>query len=197
MYIDKAIKKQKKQYKNFMLIMCFIFLMLPIILFATGLNKNIFLFSYLLIIEAIVLLAIFIKFNMEKLKFNCVNNRLRIVQGVYKKTNIILCNKVELVHTEGKKEDIKIIIVICGKFRNQKTKPITEEFIKKYPMLSDDYLRLKRLNPENKYYYTVVTKGALKKYSLLDIIYRNCVKAIYTESSVENIKVARNQKDIT
>ena len=33
----------------------------------------------------------------------------------------------------------------------------------------------------------------LKKYLLLDCIYRNCVKAIYTDYSIQNIKIARGQ----
>lgn len=196
MYIDKAIKKQKKQYKNFMLVMCFIFLMLPIILFLTGLNKNLFLDTYLIFIELIIMLSIFVRFNIEKLEFTCSNNKLKIIQGISKRTHILLCDKVDLVHTENFNEDIKIIIVISGRFRNKKIRPIGIDFLRKYPNLSYEYLKIKKRNPEIIYYYIVVKKGALKKYSLLDTIYRNCVKAVYTEDSIENIRIARGQKPI-
>ena len=196
MYIDKAIKKQKKQYKNFMLVMCFIFLMLPIILFLTGLNKNLFLDAYLILIEIIIMFSIFVRFNIEKLEFTCINNKLKIIQGVSKRTYILLCDKVDLVHTENSNEDIKIIIVISGRFRNKKIRPIGIEVLKKYPTLSYEYLKIKKRNPEIVYYYIVVKKGALKKYSLLDTIYRNCVKAVYTDDSIENIRIARRQKFI-
>lgn len=196
MYIDKAIKKQKKQYKNFMLVMCFIFLMLPIILFLTGLNKNLFLDAYLILIEIIIMFSIFVRFNIEKLEFTCINNKLKIIQGVSKRTYILLCDKVDLVHTENSNEDIKIIIVISGRFRNKKIRPIGIEVLKRYPALSYEYLKIKKRNPEIVYYYIVVKKGALKKYSLLDTIYRTCVKAVYTEDSIENIRIARRQKYI-
>ena len=36
----------------------------------------------------------------------------------------------------------------------------------------------------------------LRKYIFLDNIYRNCVKAAYTTSAIENIKIARGQNEI-
>ena len=36
----------------------------------------------------------------------------------------------------------------------------------------------------------------LKKYNLLDEIYKNCVRASYTSSAIENIKIAREQIEI-
>ncbi|MEW8956107.1 MAG: hypothetical protein AB2369_06200, partial [Clostridium sp.] len=132
MYIDKAIKKQKKQFKIFTLIMCFIFLALPIVLFLVGLNSNWFLVIYLVIIEFIILLAIFVKTNMEKLEFHCSNNKLTIIQGILNRTYKMLCDKVVLVHTEGSKEEMTIIFITTVKFRNKKIRPVGVELLKKH-----------------------------------------------------------------
>ena len=58
MNIDKAIRKQRRSYKIFMLTMSFIFLILPTALFATELRKNLFLVSYMVIIELLVTIII-------------------------------------------------------------------------------------------------------------------------------------------
>ena len=53
--------------------------------------------------------------------------------------------------------------------------------------------KIKEKNPDKKYYFQVIKRGGLKKYLLLDSIYRNCVKAVYTDESIQNIKIARGQ----
>ncbi|WP_027632621.1 hypothetical protein [Clostridium hydrogeniformans] len=196
MYIDKAVKKQKKQFKNFVLTMCFIFLALPIVLFLVGLNNNWFLVVYLAITELVILLAVFVKTNIEKLEFHCSNNKLTINQGILNRSYKMLCDKVVLVHTEGTKEEMSIIFITTVKFRNKKIRPVGKDFLKRHPYVGEKYLKLKKLNPEITYYYIMVKKGGLKKYLLLDTMYRNCVKAEFTEDSIENIKISRKQKEL-
>ena len=57
-------------------------------------------------------------------------------------------------------------------------------------------MRLKRINKNTIYYFQIIKYGELKKYMLLDNIYKSCVNAIYTEAAIENIKIARGQKEI-
>lgn len=49
------------------------------------------------------------------------------------------------------------------------------------------------LGKAGEYYFQVIRRGGLKKYLLLDLIYKNCVRATYTEESIQNIKIARGQ----
>ena len=70
---------------------------------------------------------------------------------------------------------------------------IDKNFFKRYPQVESEYNYIKKLNPGKDYYFQVIRRGGLKKYLLLDIIYKNCVKAVYTEESIQNIKIARGQ----
>ena len=57
-------------------------------------------------------------------------------------------------------------------------------------------MRIKKIRQDCLYYFQVINCGELNKYVLLDNIYRNCVNAVYTSSAIENIKIARGQKEI-
>ena len=65
--------------------------------------------------------------------------------------------------------------------------------LKKIPNIQKEYNKIKENNHGSLIYYQVIKKGGLRKYLLLDIIYKNCVKATYTEQCIENIKIARGQ----
>ena len=52
---------------------------------------------------------------------------------------------------------------------------------------------LEIIYPDTIFYYQVIKRGGLKKYLLLDTIYKNCVKAVYTDDCIQNIKIARGQ----
>lgn len=191
MNIDKAIRKQRKSYKIFMLIMSFIFLVLPTILVATELYKNLFLASYMVVIELLVAMSMFIRANHERLEFEYGNNKLKISVGIIRRNYIIFCDKIALVHTEDMDNDFSIFIVTTLKFRNKKIKLIKEDFLRRYPYLGQEYLKLKKKNPEKYFYYIVIKRGGLKKYPLLDTVYRNSIKAVFTDEAIENIKKAR------
>ncbi|HHD2743382.1 TPA: hypothetical protein ACOTGS_001197, partial [Clostridium perfringens] len=107
------------------------------------------------------------------------------------------CDRVGLVHTENELEDMKIIIVFTNKGRKGKFgKQVGEYFCKVHPGLSKDYNKMIKLNKETQWYYIIIKRGALKKFKLLDDIYKNCVTATYTNDSIENIKIARGQKNL-
>ncbi len=195
MIISKAIKKQKKSSKRFKILMIFIFILLPIIVLLTDMTQAFFI-AYLVFIEALILLALIHKVNWEKIEFSCHNNKLKYKCGLFSKELLILCDKVQLVHTEKSKDDMEIIIISTVRFKNKSYKPITQGFLKKYPMVNEEYIKIKKLDPENMFYFLIIRKGSLVKYNLLDIIFKNCVKATYTLDAIENIKIARGQKEI-
>lgn len=194
MDINKALKKEKKRKKRLFILMAFLFIILPLTAYLSGI-RAIFLWAYLAFIESLIIIVI-IKISYHNLKFVCNNNRLRIKSSLFAKESLILCDKVAVVHTNKEREELEIIIITAVNFKNRRLKPITEGFIKKYPEAAEEYLRIKKLTPEHVFYFQVVKKGLLKKYELLDAIYKNCVRATYTSSSIENIKVARGQIEI-
>lgn len=192
MNIDKAIKLERKHFKMFLVIMFLISVILPMALVLTGLT-NIFYLSYLAFIEILIAMAIIIKLNAYRVEYRCLNNRLIFKTGIFSKENLIICDKVVLVHTNKSDYDLEIVLITNVVFRNKSLRPVEKSFLKRYPQVCDEYNNLKQLYPEKKYYFQVIRRGGLKKYLLLDSIYRNCVKAVYTDESIQNIKIARGQ----
>ena len=113
--------------------------------------------------------------------------------GIISKESLIFCDKVVMVHTEKMEDEMEIVIVTSVNFKNRNLKPALKVFLKRYSSAKEEFLKLKSKNPETIFYYQVIKKGGLKKYLLLDCIYKNCVKAIYTDDCIQNIKIARGQ----
>lgn len=195
MKINKALKKEKNHKMQFFMLMFMLFIILPLVAFLAQI-KNIFLWIYLLAIEGLIIISCINKWNYHRLKFNCSNNKLKFNSGLFSKESVILCDKVAVVYTDKTKEEMDIILITTSRFRNKYLKPITKAFIKRYPEAAEEYLKVKKINPEENYYFQVIKKGALKKYNLLDEIYKNCVRASYTASAIENIKIAREQIEL-
>lgn len=192
MDIYKALKLEKKYEKIYYSIMIFLMIMLPISIFLTGLVKTFYIIS-LIILETLIVLSMLRRVNSMALKYSCSNNRLKIKSGLFSKEGLIFCDKVVLVHTEKMEEDMEIVIVTSVNFKNKKLRLITRQFLRRYPGIKEEFTKIKENNPDQIYYYQVVRFGGLNKYMLLDVIYKNCVKSIYTEEGIQNIKISRGQ----
>jgi hypothetical protein len=190
MDINKAIRKQEKSHKMFLLFLGFIFLFLPGVLFLSG-NLNLFLLVYLVIIELLILIAVLVSINNNFLNYTVDGYKLRLQFKKFGGEINIVCDKVSFVHTEGSGSEMNIVMLTTSKFRNKKISEVDEEFLKRHSYVALNYYRIKKLNPEINYYYIIISKGNYHKYRLLDMIYRNCVKAQYTEETVERIKEYR------
>lgn len=167
--------------------MCFIFFMLPLVLYVTK-KITMFFIGYLIVIEILVVLAVVLKINNETLNYECGDNRLKCKDGIFNPWYYFPCDKIVFVHTEKYENEINIIIISTSRLRNKKIKNVNEEFIKKYPYVSYHYVKLKKLYPEVDFYYKVIKKGGVIKYKLLTEMYKNCVKATYSEEAIDNIK---------
>lgn len=194
MKIDKALKKQKKYNKIFFASMIFLAIFLPLLTYLAYVDSLIILL-FLALIELLIFIAILVKINNCSLRFTCINNKLKFKGGVFSNYNLIQCDKVAIVHTNKSNEDMEIIIITKVKSKNKKSRLINKDFMKRYKEAADEYLRLKKINDEAIYYFQVIRQGELNKYILLDNIYRNCVNATYTASAIDNIKIARGQKE--
>lgn len=192
MDIYTAIKREKFHLKIFFITMIIISIILPGVLILTGLT-SIFYMSYVVFIEFLIVIAIIIKMNSYKVEYRYLNNRLMFKVGIFSKEHLIICDKVVLVHTSKSDYDLEIVIITSVVFKNMGLRPIDKNFLKRYPQIVGEYDDIKKLNPKKDYYFQVVKRGGLKKYLLLDSIYKNCVKAIYTDESIQNIKIARGQ----
>lgn len=192
MDIYTAIKKEKFHLKLFLITMVIISIILPGVLILTGLT-TIFYMSYVILIECLIVIAVIIKMNSYKVEYRCLNNRLIFKSGIFSKEHLIICDKVVLVHTSKSDYDLEIVIITSVVFKNIGLRPVDKNFLKRYPQIAREYNDIKQLNPKKDYYFQVVKRGGLKKYLLLDSIYKNCVKAIYTDESIQNIKIARGQ----
>ena len=191
MKIEKALKKQKKYNKLFIVFMFFLAILLPIITYLAYVN-SFAIVAFLVLIELLISIAIILSIFLAK----DIDIKLKFSTGLFSNYAYIQCDRVEIVHTNKSNENMEIIIVTKGKIKNQKMKPINKEFIKKYEEAAVEYRRLKRINKGIVCYFKVIRNGELKKYILLDNIYRNCVNATYTTSAIDNIKIARGQKEI-
>ena len=192
MDIYKAIKMEKKSLKRFYRLMGILFIGLPLSVYLTGV-RTIFFLVYLLIIEFLIISAVINKLNYYSLKYSYNANKLNIKNGLLANNNLILCDKVILVHTEKMESDMEIIIISTMSFRNRNLRPIVKGFLKKYPKVDEELKKISNGNNQQTYYFQIIRKGGLRKYLLLDTIYKNCVKAIYTNDSIQNIKIARGQ----
>ena len=195
MKIEKALKKQKRYNKLFIIFMFFLAIFLPIITYLAYI-KTFTIIAFLLLIEILIFIAIIRKVNACTLKFICANNKLKFRSGLFSSYTYIQCDRISIIHTNKSNEDMEIIIVTKGKVKNQKMKLINKEFMKKYEEAAVEYRRLKRIIVDVVFYFQVIKYGELKKYIFLDNIYRNCVNATYTTSAIESIKIARGQKEI-
>lgn len=192
MNIYKALKKEKTDKKRIYIVLLIIAVILPVAVFLTGLTTTFYLLS-LLFLEFLIFLTFISLMNSYKLKFSCSNNKLRVENGLLGKESLIFCDKVVLVHTEKMEEDMEIIIISSVSFRNRNLRPVVKGFLKRYPKIEREYEKLRMSNSDSIYYFQVIRRGGLKKYTLLDMIYKNCVKAVYTEECIQNIKIARGQ----
>ena len=190
MNINKAIRKQKKTYKGFMLSMCFIFVLLPIMLIASKII-NIFLVIYLVCNELLIAIVMILRFNEEYIDFKLEGYKISIWCGIAKVKFIIICKKVAFVHTQDQGRNLEIIIITKSKFRNKKIHPIDINFLKKYPYVAQMYNKIKIENPEETYFYFIIKHGGFRKYILLDDLYKSCVGAIFSDDAIEKIKEYR------
>lgn len=195
MNIEKALKKQKRYNKLFIIFMFFLAIFLPIITYLAYI-RSFTMLAFLLLIEILIFIAIIRKVNDCTLNFTCSSNKLKFRDGLFSSYTYIQSDRIAIVHTNKNNEDIEIIIVTRGKVKNKKMKLINKEFMKKYEEAAVEYKRLKRMNKDVAFYFKVIKYGELKKYIFLDDIYINCVNATYTASAIDSIKIARNQKEI-
>ncbi len=192
MNINKAIRKQKKTYKRFMLSMCFIFVLLPIVLVASK-SINIFLAVYLVLNELLIAVVMILRFNEEYIDFELEGYKIIIWCGILKVKFIIICEKVAFVHTEYVGKNLEIIIITKSRFRNKKVKTVDMIFFKTHPYVAKMYNEIKIDNPEETYFYIIIKHGGFKKYILLNDLYRACVDAVFSGDAIEKIKEYREQ----
>lgn len=192
MDIEKAIKWEKKMLRRFYITMILISVMLPVAMMLAGKNTA-FYVGYLAIIEGLIIVAIVMKLNFNRLNYTCANNKLKFKSGIFSKEHLIFCDKVAIVHTEKMEDEMEIILVTTARLRNKSLRPVSKGFLKRYSSVAFEYMAQKELDPEQVFYYQIIKRGGLKKYLLLESIYKNCVKAVYTEEAIENIKIARGQ----
>lgn len=193
--LEKALKKQNRQKKKIFIVMYFLAVFLPVITYLAYID-SIFIWGFLGVIEIFIIYEILSMINNHKLEFELSNNHLRIKSGIFSSKSLIYCDKVVTVHTSKVLEDMEIILISITNTKNKRLRPVTKEFEKKYKEASDEINRLKKINASTVYYYQVIKRGALYKYILLDKIYKSCVNASYTDSAIDNIKIARGQSEI-
>lgn len=190
MDINKAIRKQNKANKRFMLSMAFIFLILPLsVIFLNILN--IYIVIYLLIVELLIIVVIYIKINNEYLKFTFDRYKLSIKGGLFHNKINVMCDKIGLVHIITEENNWGIVILTKSNFRNKNIKAVDGIFLKNYSYIAYHYYRIKKLHPEEQYFYIILRSGSLKKYELLNIIYKNSGNAYFTDEAIEKIKEYR------
>lgn len=171
------------------------FFILPAV-FIISKKFYIFYIIYLVVLEIMILLYIIIRTSKEALKYRYDGYKLKIILGITSKTINIICDKVVFVHVENDtsqgKNDFKIILIASSKFRSDRMLAINRKFLKNHAYLAQQYYKIKTQFPENSYYYTIIKRGGLKKYPLLDLIYRSCVYATFSEESIDTIKYYRD-----
>lgn len=194
MDIDKVLKKQRKSYKRFMLSMGFIFIILPIILLMTK-QINIFFIIYLCVIEGLILISVMIRYNEEYLRFEVYEDKIIIAILGGRIKYKIHYNKVSIIHTIPQERYFDILIITKSKFRNKRLRLVTNKVLERFQGIGKYYSKVKMPN-EGDYYYFMIKRGGVKKYMLLDLLFKYCVSAVFTENAIIHIKEYRKQNKI-
>lgn len=187
MNLSKAIKKQNSYDNLFVLFMCFVFAILPVVL-VTSHVVNIFFIIYLVILELLISLSIMVRISNSYLKHEYDGFMIRITDGLFKKNNNIVCEKVNFIHTENDGKDMKIILITRFRFRNKYLKLVGKNFLKRYPIAAEYYIKLKRNYPESQYYYVIIRNGGYKKYILLNTLFKVCMQSKFSDECIEQLK---------
>ncbi|WP_244833698.1 hypothetical protein [Clostridium sp. BJN0001] len=193
MDINKAVKKEKSHTKIFLTAMSIIAFLLPCILYLSGIKIKLFYIMYLVIIEFLILISILAKLNFYLVKYKCKNNRLKFKVGLFSNEYVLLCNSVKAVHTMNSDYDIEIILITDIKLRNKGLRVINDKTLKRHKYILKMLKNIEDYDKNKVYYIEIIKRGGLKKYFLLDCIYKNCVKAFYTDECIQSIKIARGQ----
>lgn len=197
MNIDKAIRKQQKSYRRFLLSMCFVFFALPLTLIYYGKNEAFYL-AYLAAIEMLVAVAVYLRARQERLDYSYAMGRIRLKRGIPGKAESINCEKILYVDVEpapGKVKDFQefgIILFSKAKFRNKRLKAVDQKVLGRYKAAAALIEKNSAGSPDCELHYLAIDSGGLRKYQLLDIVFRSCVKASFSEDAIEKIKVYRN-----
>lgn len=192
MDINKAIRKQNRSFKIFMLTICFIFFMNPIILYLSQI-RNIILIIILGIIEILIITVASVAINNQRLDYHIKNDYIIIKSGFIKREKaIVFLESVCGIHVYKSNDDIKIIIFTTRKIPLKSCKALGEVKFKKNKDLYNLVDRMVRKNKEKIYFYTVRT-GGYKKYLLLEYLYKNCIHSIVSSSAIEEIKQCREE----
>lgn len=193
MKLNKAINKENNANKGFFILMIFLLIFLPFIYYLFQRNSSI-LKIYLLLLEGLILFSIVNKINSIYIKYEVKNNIIKVKDGIIKKDSLIYCDKVKLIDTLSSGSNMEIILITTYKYRNRYLRGLDFRFLKKYEAINTFYNKNKELYPDDAYYYQIIKNGNLKKYNLLNDIFKNCVKAEYSKSAINNIKIAREQE---
>lgn len=144
MDINKALKKQKKSYKRFMLSMSFIFILLPAVLFYFK-KFNIFFIIYLLVTEFLIFQAMLVRYNEDYLEFEQKEDRLLIETGILKIKYNLIIDKIAIVHAIPSDKSFNIMIITKSKFRNKRIYQISPKFLRRHRTVAKYYNRVRLL----------------------------------------------------
>lgn len=174
--------------------MTFLLICLPFIYYLFQRHSSV-LIIYLLLLEGLILFSIVNRINSLYIKYEVKNNIIKVKDGIIKKDSLIYCDKVKLVDTLNSGSNMEIIIITTYKYGNRYLKVLDFKVLKKCEFISTFYNKNKKLYPDEIYYSQIIKNGNLKKYKLLNDIFKNCVKAEYSKSAINNIKIAREQEE--
>lgn len=187
MKISKAIQKQKNSLIGFLFFMGFIFVALPLILFAYGALSFVNCI-YLAVIEGLVVIESFIRIDKYNLIFEYDCEKIRIKHGLFKKEITLVIDKILYVDILGNGKDMKIVLLLRSRFRNRLIKEISSVYLRKNSQLVNEYNEIRVKYPGKRIYYLELYKGGYIKYELIDMLYRCCHNTRFSEKTIDYIK---------
>lgn len=188
---NKAIKKHKKSFHRFLLLMSFIFFVLLLFLQVFEVH-NIYIVLYFILIELIIVTAVLLRVDSEYLSFQNENYKIIIKNRIISEKINLQCDKVLLVHAFLDEKDWSILIITKTKSRDKNFRLINNSFFQKYPEVDKFYNEIIHQQSDGPLYYLIIKNPSIKKYELLDLIYKNCVSGVFTVKAIDQISKYRN-----
>lgn len=168
-----------------MLSMGFVLLILPFAMIWFK-RYNIFFIVYLAIMEFLILAAMLFRYNEEHLRYRILDTRIVIKEGAPHARYIAIFKKIAIVHVFKCDNYFNIMVVSTTRIRNKNFKHLDFKVRDKVPEVAKLY-NITHMPDDDPYYYFLVRKGGAKKYLLLDLLYRNCTDAKFTDQAIEKV----------
>jgi len=185
MKINKALRKQRKSYKRFMLSMGFVFVLFPSLLYVTRIFDW-HLILLLVLVEILCGLSMVTKYKELDLKYEVTLKNIKIMTRIPKRTNTIPYDAIKGVHFSYMKNNSILYIIVDRKLRGKVWKRLNKlsENDKELVELAE---RIQNVKEIDQLFYLSIVSGGFIKQEVLSHLYVRALDAFFSKGAMREI----------